>query len=191
MIVALTVGISSIIAALIAVFANHLAKKKKTADEDLKHLYTTTFNEFIDGGISNFIPPKIDAKTREFYETLFRSLSNKTIPERNFIVHAPTYPSKEQIEERVKEQLSEIKKRIESIEKRFPKDSKLEKLASVNDAILATNIENLSETVQRIEKKLLSKWDVAKIVFQILAALGVIVAIIFGVLQYIGTKVSV
>jgi hypothetical protein len=40
------------------------------------------------------------------------------------------------------------------------------------------NIESLTEAVRRIEERALSKWDVAKIVFQILAAVIALTGIV-------------
>lgn len=73
--------------------------------------------------------------------------------------------------------IEDLKERISEIENRLPGQETVDKIASINDAILATQIESLSETVKKIEDKLLSRWDVAKIVFQILAAVGALVGI--------------
>jgi len=50
---------------------------------------------------------------------------------------------------------------------------------------MATNIEALSESIKRIENKILTKWDVAKIVFEIIAIFGVLIGIAFGIIKYL------
>jgi len=61
----------------------------------------------------------------------------------------------------------------------------LEKIASVNDAILATQLETLSASIKAIQNRMLTKWDIAKIVFAILSALGILVGIIFGIINFV------
>ncbi len=104
---------------------------------------------------------------------------------RDFLVHYPRLETKADIEEQVNEKVNELKKRIEAIEARFPPEAKLEKIASVNDAILATQLEAMSDSIKAIQDKMLTKWDVAKVVFAILGSLGAIVAIIFGILTWV------
>lgn len=104
---------------------------------------------------------------------------------RNYLVHYPSLETKTDIEEQVNARVNELKKRIEGIEARFPKEATLEKIASVNDAILATQLEAISESINVMRDNMLTKWDVAKVVFSILAALGVIVAIIFALLNWL------
>ncbi len=62
----------------------------------------------------------------------------------------------------------------------------MEKVASVNDAILATRLEALEETLRETKERLLSKWDVATIVFAIIAGLGTTVGIIAGLVKLLG-----
>jgi ABC-type multidrug transport system fused ATPase/permease subunit len=89
------------------------------------------------------------------------------------------------IEEKERSRVDELIKRIEAIESRFPKTSTLEKLSSVNDAILATQLETLSESIKTIKDRMLTKWDVAKTVFYILSALGILTGIIFGIISFV------
>ena len=76
-----------------------------------------------------------------------------------------------------------MNRRIETIERRLPKEATLDKLESVIDAILATQIEALTQSVNDIKKNMLTKWDLAKVVFTILGALGVMIGIIIGILN--------
>ena len=110
---------------------------------------------------------------------------------KEFIVHlessAPTQiaaAQQEEIKKQVEERTEVLKQRLETIEKRFPKESTLEKIASVNDAILGTKVEELQRAIERIESKLLTKWDVAKIVFTIVGALGALIGVALAIIKY-------
>jgi uncharacterized protein YeeX (DUF496 family) len=89
----------------------------------------------------------------------------------------------------VRKEIEKISKalagRISNIEKRLPEKDTIDKIASVNDAILATQLESLTETVKKIEEKTLSRWDIAKIVFQILAAVGLLVGIGLAIISHL------
>ena len=104
---------------------------------------------------------------------------------RNMIAHTSTYDTEKEIEVKIETKLNDIQNRMNQIENRFPADSSLDKIASINDAILAKSIETISESIKNIEKKLLSKWDVAKVFFQILTALGVLISIILAVKEFV------
>jgi hypothetical protein len=70
--------------------------------------------------------------------------------------------SKEDIKNEIDGRVDSLKKRLSDIEKRFPKQETVDKVASVNDAILATQIEGISESLKNIESKIITRWDVAK-----------------------------
>lgn len=91
--------------------------------------------------------------------------------------------SREELEVEIERRVEVIKDRIENIETRFPDVATLDKVASINDAILATKIDALSADVRRLQDNLLSKWDVATVVFAILGALGVIVGAVVGIVN--------
>lgn len=106
---------------------------------------------------------------------------------RDSLAHYPSLETKADIEEQVNASVNELENRIKAIEARFPQEATLEKIASVNDAILATQLEAMSNSIKDIKDKMLTKWDVVKIAFAILAALGGISAIIFGILNLVKT----
>ena len=89
------------------------------------------------------------------------------------------------IKREVEDRTEVLKERLEKIEKRFPEENTLEKLASVNDAILGTKVEELQKSIERLDSKLLSKWDVAKIVFTIIGALGALVGLTITIIKFI------
>ena len=181
----LAASLASLIASL---FSALTAKKRKAREEYLKALYLTKFEDLwatskdIEiGKLREDINYKQDKQYLNFFKD-YLSTDFKNIQQR--IIFIPSDVSKEEIELKVKQKVDEIKKRIEEIEKRFPAEGTLEKIASVNDAILATNIESLTDSIKKIEERILTKWDIAKVVFQIIAALGVVIGLVFGILQY-------
>lgn len=71
------------------------------------------------------------------------------------------------------------------IEERFPDDSSIDRYASVNDAILATEIGALKDGVSRVERNQLTTgrviWTVLSINGALAAIVGVIVATVIQV----------
>lgn len=79
-----------------------------------------------------------------------------------------------------KRNISQLKKRVDEIEKKLHKGTTIEKVAFVDYAILATKLEAFSEDVNRIEKSMLTKWDVAKIVLEIIIVLCILMDYFIG-----------
>ena len=169
----------SVIAVVISFLLQLAIKRRKELEAMQKEIYSEEIFEAWD----KYRDKLQSALKNETYLNLFVKDPEEAL--RNLFVHAPAYPTKTEIESEVNKKFDELKNRVEEIEKRFPKEATLEKIASVNDAILATNLEALSESVKRIEEKLLTKWDIAKIVFQIIAVLGVAIGIVFAILKYV------
>jgi hypothetical protein len=96
-----------------------------------------------------------------------------TAEERKEILDALTsgLPPTEDIE-------AKLEKRLAELEDRLPADATLDKVASVNDAILATKLEAVEESLKQLRNSTLSRWDVVIVVFAILAALGGLLGII-------------
>ena len=93
--------------------------------------------------------------------------------------------SKQDIKQEVKKELEEISGRLEKIENRFPEGSQLEKISSINDAILSERIEQLSKQLTSIENKVLYRWDVAVTVSMIIGGVFTVVAATYGVINFI------
>ena len=160
---------------------------KKEADEVRKR-YSDVFNKILirSNAVSQLEETtKTEAweKYRQFVREYFDKAPDRPLLMRYFFVPSQEQPTEEQIEAKIAEKLTEIKERVEQIESRFPKEATIDKIASVNDALLATQIESLTEAVTRIEQKILTKWDVAKIVFEILAGFGVLMGLLLAVIQ--------
>jgi hypothetical protein len=185
-IISLIGAISSAIVSLILGLLSTISfSKKKKKEEELSKIYLDKFDESLQKIYEHdYEIIDIDESSKQINHEPAKPDSHKNW---RLVLGqlAPTINSESEIESKVKERIDEIKIRIDEIEKRFPKGATLDKISSVNDAILATNIESLSESIKRIEEKLLTKWDVAKIFFQIIAGLGIIIGLIFGIMNYI------
>lgn len=75
------------------------------------------------------------------------------------------------------EDLARVEERLAAIEERFPDAAAIDKIASVNDAIMATKIEALEKTVVELQSKMLTRWDVALVLFAVLGALSALVGV--------------
>lgn len=98
--------------------------------------------------------------------------------------------SREQARTVVEDKMTEVRGRLEAIEKRFPNDATIDKIASINDALFAQRIEQLSTQIEKIEEKLLTKWDVALIVSIVAAGIFAVVGATYAVLKVFGQAAS-
>lgn len=169
------------VAFILSYLSGKYIKRKKEKEAQQRELYNTKIIESFWSKSEDW-DPYLPAVNRPLSD-LLRPNYERTL--RNIITHSPTSLTEIEVENEVKEKFGEIDIRLKEIEKKFPKESTLEKIASINDAILATNIETLSESIKRIEDKLLTKWDVAKIIFQILGGLGILIGIIFAIIKFV------
>jgi len=170
-VVSLIAGVIAAIMSFLVSYRQRLAKQKedlrqKELSDSLRITLADSFRE----SYANIDADRIDDNIRYL---------------RNYLVHLSPVQPKQDIEAQVNEKVDELKKRIETIEARFPQEATLEKIASVNDAILATQLETLSASIKAIQNRMLTKWDIAKIVFAILSALGILVGIIFGIINFV------
>ena len=91
--------------------------------------------------------------------------------------------SKEDVQREVDSQLAELRSRLAKSESRFPEEAKLEKVASINDALLSERIDQLAKHVEALEKRILSKWDIALPVSTIIAGIAFVVGATYAVLK--------
>ncbi|MFX0141398.1 MAG: hypothetical protein ACFFDN_47610 [Candidatus Hodarchaeota archaeon] len=177
-----------LIGSLLAGILSYLAARRIKRNKEKESIQRKTYSKIFDELWNTYYIDDIESELKDKYKYIdflysFRPKYEKAF--RNILAHTPVFLTEAEVEDKVKKQLDEIKNRVEQIEKRFPEESTLEKIASVNDAILGTTVETLSESIKRIEEKLLTKWDVAKIVFQILSGLGILIGIVFAIINFI------
>lgn len=87
------------------------------------------------------------------------------------------------LEAEVEEAMRDLNERIKAVEDRFPDSSTIDKVASVNDAVLATKLELVEKEVERLRGDTLTRWDVALVVFSIIGAMGVVLGMVVGALN--------
>ena len=93
----------------------------------------------------------------------------------------------ENVQKEIDDHLAELREGLAKIESRFPEEAKLEKIASINDALLSERIDQLAKQVENLEQRVLSKWDVALTVSTIIAGIAFVVGATYAVLKIIGT----
>jgi hypothetical protein len=81
--------------------------------------------------------------------------------------------------------IDRFRTRLEAVEQRLPDASTVEKIASVNEAVLATKLEFMEKELERVRESSLSRWDVAVVVFAVLAGLGALVGLAAAVAKYL------
>lgn len=94
--------------------------------------------------------------------------------------------SRDEMQKEIKNHMEEVSERIKKIEDRFPEEAQIEMIASINDALLAERIDQLSKQVQALESRTLSKWDVALTVGVIISGIIIVVGATYGVLKALG-----
>lgn len=82
----------------------------------------------------------------------------------------------------LRNQISVIEQKIKNHRNEIVEVSKID---PVLEATIKASIDNLTKRIEFLEKTRLEKWDVALIVFQVFSGLGVIFAIIFGIIKYL------
>lgn len=92
----------------------------------------------------------------------------------------------EVVRDEITSELGEVRERIKRIEDRFPDESEIEKNSLINDALLAERIDQLVKRLDALETRVLSKWDVAKVVSGILAGISAVVAATYSVITFLG-----
>lgn len=106
-----------------------------------------------------------------------------------------TAVTKVAIDSLLDKQFGDLSDRIKQIEDRFPSDATIDKIASVNDAILGTRLESIEKlvTATRSEMKtlrgdMLNKWDVVVVVIMLLGAIATLTRVAIGAIEYIKRK---
>lgn len=84
--------------------------------------------------------------------------------------------------EELRNQIAVIEQKIQTQRNEIIEVTKID---PVLEATIKASIENLTKRIEFLEKTRLEKWDVALIVLQMLGGLGVIFAIIFGIIKYL------
>ena len=177
-----------VISIILSVYVQRLSLQEKRIKEEKVKVAKKVISEaqvnLIDKALAD-LPD--EPKQRYLNYLLLSQRDDGSFPEG--LITISTFDSSE-MSSKVENEIAPLKARLEKIENRFPKESTIEKIASVNDAVMATQIEHLIEEVKKLDEKILTKWDVAVVVFEIMAVIGVVGGIIIGVIQYLAARVT-
>jgi len=169
-------AVSTVLASAVAGIVSALGARWKRGLEARRR-------EIEDSVTTSFTDSAIATGTPWLEKALIRSIASASSP----IASSPILESKLDKAE-AHRVFGELAERIQEIEKRFPDANTIDKVSSVNEAVLAVYVENLRKTLDKLERDTLTSWDVAKIFFLILAALGVTTGIVFGAITLIGSS---
>ena len=176
--VALIGAATSAIAGLFAGYWRRVeARKFEIEREALKR---TTAKIGVDLGFVSF-EQQFEKKGTALPQELLKQIEDKV----ELRLRGFPHTSDEKIKGEISKELEMFKKRIEKIEQRFPDETQIDKVASINDALLSQRIDQLKERIDKMEENIPSKWDIALTVSAILGGICAVVAATYGVIQFV------
>jgi hypothetical protein len=174
--------IAGFIASIATVIYAYLAKEHSASrrDRQMKELSKVVFS----------MGPVTVKRTLEGEAIAFSFATPELLQsiEQSIIARLESRPgaTKEETRKELERQLNEVHDRIKKIEDRFPADATLEKIASINDALLAQRIDQLAKHIEGLESRILTKWDVAVTTGTMLAGIIAVVGATYAVLKATG-----
>jgi len=174
-------GILGILGSMITIIlATRLDSRRRQAIEARRESLTKAHSQ-ISGMLSPTTTSNAAIKHSEPSPEIIKSIENQIVAR----IAANTTLSNEEVREELERELREIQQRVHKIEDRFPEDAKLEKIASINDALLSERIDQLAGQISALEKRILTHWDVAKIVSTIVGSICAVVVATYGIIQFL------
>ncbi len=83
----------------------------------------------------------------------------------------------------IRELRAQVDRISEEVKRKESEIVEVHKIDPVLEATLKGSIDNLTKRIEALEKNLLSKWDVATVVLQLVGGVGVILGIVFGIIK--------
>jgi hypothetical protein len=96
--------------------------------------------------------------------------------------------SRGEIEQEVENQVTALRQTVARIQARLPEETTLDKIASINDAILATRLEAVEGSVKDLKDTALTRWDVAVTLFGVAGAIGTVLGILAAIVKLVAHK---
>lgn len=78
-------------------------------------------------------------------------------------------------------EIAVLRGEIAQIKERLPDEAVIDKVASINEALLAKGLENVQRALERLEDRTLTRWDVVTVVFAVLAAVAATVGAVVAI----------
>jgi hypothetical protein len=176
---------ASLMAGLTAQYFKKLVKKRQeTGREKIRQTVAAVSLDLGTFRLSRAIEGQ-PAAIQESSEALIQKMERQVLER----VSAVPDMTEEQIKEEVINEMREFEDRVEKIARRSPEDVQLDKIASMNDAILSERIGQLSERIASLESKALSHLDVAVTVSTVIGGIFAVVAAIYALLIFISDSV--
>jgi hypothetical protein len=176
---------ASLMAGLTAQYFKKLVKKRQeTGREEIRQTVAAVSLDLGTFRLSRAIEAQ-PAAIQESSEALIQKMERQVLER----VSAVPDMTEEQIKEEVINEMREFEDRVEKIARRSPEDVQLDKIASMNDAILSERIGQLSERIASLESKALSHLDVAVTVSTVIGGIFAVVAAIYALLIFISDSV--
>jgi hypothetical protein len=176
---------ASLMAGLTAQYFKKLVKKRQeTGREEIRQTVAAVSLDLGTFRLSRAIEGQ-PAAIQESSEALIQKMERQVLER----VSAVPDMTEEQIKEEVINEMREFEDRVEKIARRSPEDVQLDKIASMNDAILSERIGQLSERIASLESKALSHLDVAVTVSTVIGGIFAVVAAIYALLIFISDSV--
>lgn len=94
--------------------------------------------------------------------------------------------TKQLVSAEVEEKMGDLKERLQAIESRLPTDSVIDKISSINDALLAQRLEQLSQRIDNLESNQLTRWDVAVTLATVMGGILIVVGATYSFLKVFG-----
>ena len=138
---------TALIGALGTVTAAYLAAKRAIETKKEKQAVRQAVNAEVQEAARGAFEEKLSPDELVYLVSAITT-SRKAEPELDRLV------TRKELKQQVEDDVTELKDRLKRVESRLPSEGSLDKLASVNDAILATKLEWLEASLARLEHKL-------------------------------------
>jgi hypothetical protein len=175
-------AVGAIVAAVSKSFVERRHKAERQQIEEAANVRLTEIGFHVAGlGVTFKVPPRAGTEST-VSEKLLKDVEQGIVD----VVATREGLSRVEVGQEVESKMQEVRGRIEAIEKRFPSDATIDKISSINDALFAQRVEQLSERLAKLEEKTLTRWDVALTVSVMVGGVFAVVGATYAVLKSLG-----
>ena len=115
----------------------------------------------------------------------FGDMSDLPILVSTSAAHAPSGVVQHEVA--IRDLRAQVDRISEEVKSKTSEIVEVQKIDPVLEATLKGSIDNLTKRIEALEKNLLSKWDVATVVLQLVGGMGVIIGIVFGIIKFLSS----
>ena len=173
--------ISMLVSILSGILFNHFSKRQKEVKRKIDEAIENSSNyATIQWQTSS---PPLFPGTSNVSDSLTRTLRERLEDQVQSQIQTSPRLTPEVVYDEVQSQFDEVSERLTKIEERFPDEKSIDKVASINDALLSERIDQLSKQVSNLEQKILTRWDVALTVSKIFTGIIFVVGATYSFLK--------